>query len=323
MNKKIVLMITMTFISLSASALETDQYMTWGVELSDSGGYINKYLNEKISSALKVIDSELTCEKAAIESMDWNGRTTDMLSAIESDMYHSEEVDRWPPLTKSAKGVIKESIYRDVSIFKLKVFGVNLKMNGVYFGVDKLGHFVTVGRDYYKTFRKYRRRGKSIEFSQIKAIKRGLFSERTYYGYLVSGVFSFADLEANFQGLEFMRSMCEGDKPLLKKDNEGNWSLSRKIDITNYVTPKWDESFYTSTYRKKRFRQVRPHLAKYCEKRSEPSVIKRFTSYYLRDKDNLNSTYLDNLVSKKKLKVPAFQNLSFVCAMIEQGINIK
>ena len=310
------LFVALSFICLGANALETDQYMTWGIELKDSGDYINKYLNEKIGGALKELDSDLSCEKAAIESMDWNGRTTDMLSMIESDMYHSENVDRYPPLKKSAKGVIKESIYRDVGIFKLKVFGVNLMMNDVYFGVDKLGHFITVGRDYYKTYRKYRRRGKSIKYSQIKAIKRGIFSERTYYGYLVSGVFSYADLEANFQGLEFMRTMCEGKKPLLVKNDKEEWSLSRKIDITKYVNPKWDESFYTSTYRKKRFRQIKPYLAEYCEKRSLPSVMNRFNSYYLRDKDSVSSLHLDKLVSKRKLKAPAFQNLSFVCATI-------
>lgn len=317
-TKKLVLLLSLTF-SIHANALETDQYLTWGVELSDSGEFVNNYLNEKVSDALKTLDSDLKCEEAAIHSMDWNGRTTDMLSMIESDLYHSKEVDRWPPISKSAKGIVEESIYKNVSIFKLKVFGVNVMMNNVYFGVDKLGHFVTVGRDYFKTYRKYRRRGKSVEYSQIKAIKRGIFSEKTYYGLIVSGVFSYADLEANFQGLQFMRTMCEGKKPLLRRGQSGKWELSRKIDITSYVTPKWDESFYTSTFRKKRFRQVAPQLAKYCDKRSDKEIVERFNSYYLRDKDNLNSIYLNKLIMKRKLKAPAFQNLSYVCWMIEDG----
>lgn len=317
-TQTLLLLLCVTF-SFGVNALETDQYLTWGIELEDSGDYVNNYLNEKVGGALKKLDSGIKCEDAAIHSMDWNGRTTDMLSMIESDLYHSGDVERWPPISKSAKGIVEESIYKNVNLFKLKVFGVNVMMNGVYFGVDKLGHFVTVGRDYYKTYRKYKRKGKSVEYSQIKAIKRGIFSEKTYYGLIVSGVFSYADLEANFQGLEFMRTMCEGKNPLLIKNEVGKWELSRKIDITSYVNPKWDESFYTSTYRRKRFRQVAPQLSKYCKMRGEESVVNRFNSYYLRDKDSLNSIYLNKLIMKRKLRAPAFQSLSYVCWMVKDG----
>ena len=65
------LFVALSFICLGANALETDQYMTWGVELKDSGNYINKYLNEKIESALKELDSDLSQRKPQLSQ--WIG----------------------------------------------------------------------------------------------------------------------------------------------------------------------------------------------------------------------------------------------------------
>ena len=105
-TKKLVLLLSLIF-SIHSNALETDQYLTWGVDLEDSGEFINNYINDKVSGALKTLDSDLKCEEAAIHSMDWNGRTTDMLSMIESDLYHSKEVDRCLQLVSRLKESLK------------------------------------------------------------------------------------------------------------------------------------------------------------------------------------------------------------------------
>ena len=312
MLKKFISIFFILF-SLSAISLETDQYMTWQIDLNDSTNQVNDYIQKNISQALKKTSAKTSCQDASIIAVDWNGRTTDMLSLIESHFYSTPRVDRFPPLTRSAKGVVEDSIYRDVWVFKLKVFGVNIQMNGVYFGVDKLGHFITVGRDYYKSYIKYLNRGKSTGEAVERALKRGVFSERTYYGYIVSGVFSFADLEANYQGLEFVRSFCEGNNPLLKRSNSGSWKLSRNIDISPYITPKWDESFYTSTFTRKRFKQIKNYLKNYCKMRSNPRVIERFDYYRSFSKDNANSLYLDNLVKRGKLIKQSRHNLESIC----------
>ena len=77
---------------------------------------------KNISKALKRTSIKTSCQDASIIAVDWNGRTTDMLSLIEGHFYSTPEVDRFPPFTRSAKGVVEDSIYKDVWVFKLKVW---------------------------------------------------------------------------------------------------------------------------------------------------------------------------------------------------------
>jgi hypothetical protein len=168
-------------------------------------------------------------------------------------------------------------------------------------GTDKLGHFVTVGLAYYKKYLQAKFFGFSKENAIKLAIKRGIFSEKTYYGSIISGVFSYADLEANYQGLKFAIDMCEGENPLLVQDSKGKWSQRKPFDITPYLTPKLDESYYPSAYIKKRWKQVAPKVMAYCEKRFSPKKLARFDYYKSIDEDTKSSIYLDEKIKKGKI----------------------
>ena len=308
---KQIIGLAVLLLSLKSFSVETDQYMTWNVELKNSKQFVNEFINYEMNNVLEEINKKnkkLKCEKVAMKLLAWNGRSTDFLSLIEKIIYEHPDVDRWPSINFSQRGVVEESIYANVDYFKYKVFGVNVQLDGIYMGTDKLGHFVTVGLSYYKKYLRAKKWGLSKEKAIKKAIKLGIFSERTYYGKIISGVFSFADLEANYQGLKFAIDLCEGENPLLEKNKENKWSLKKPFNITPYLNPKWDESFYPNTYTKKRWKQVKPKVLEYCDKSYESAKKRRFDYYKSIDQETFSSLYLDELIKNGKLQ--GYENFS-------------
>jgi hypothetical protein len=88
-------------------------------------------------------------------------------------------------------------------------------------------------------------------------------TERTYFGRYTTGVYSHADLVADFEGMRFwQRVLGRADDPLHASEKpyvrcgrrfflagERRWRLSRKVDLTRYVTPVWDEAVNCPSYR--------------------------------------------------------------------------
>jgi hypothetical protein len=303
-------------VSLNAFSLETDQFMTWEIKLKDSTQVVNTYIFTNMISALNKVNQKppQNCSDVAVKLLEWNGNSTDFLSRIEFDLYKSTSVDKYPRLTESKYGVIKESIYADVEYYKHKIFGVNLQTNNIYYGIDKLGHFLTVGLSYYKKYlKKINANPEDFDDAIRAAIMRGVFSEKTYYGNIISGVFSFADLEANYQGLKFAINLCEGLTPHLQRDENGRWIFTGEFDITNYVNPFWDESYYPNTYINKRWKQVRPYMKKYCEKRNGEIVKERFAYYDTFKVSNASTHLLEELVMNNEIRNPEDFSLDSIC----------
>ena len=98
-------------------------------------------------------------------------------------------------------------------------------------------------------------------------------------GEYLDGVFSYADLEANFQGFMLARDMCQGSDPLLVLEAE-KWRLTRPVDLRTYITPDFDESYNLSHWQADRKREVLAILREeYFEKRRSPRVQERFALY--------------------------------------------
>ena len=154
-----------------------------------------------------------------------------------------------------------------------------MEVGDVRFGMDKIGHFFGFGRRGYKQYLKYINRGMSEEEATEKVIRSWLFSERLLVGNLVDGIYSYADVEANYQGLLMIRSLTEGDNPNFKKV-DGQWVLAKPIDIVPFITPDFDETYNLSHYSGPRKNQVFKVLCPtYYEKLSLPVVQERFERY--------------------------------------------
>lgn len=295
--------------SVSSTALETDNYLAWDKTLSDSSVHINQYLSETIERALMSTPEH---QKKSCQEM-----TILIGEDFESHLVHDNPVENWLFTVLSEEEMyplnlnyVERSIYREPYRFYIPWFGLapTIQVNGYYFGTDKLSHFASTGLIYYKIFMKELLKGKSSRAALQTSIDWGVLDEKTVHGFWASGVFSYADLEANYQGLRFYQRFCSSLNPYLRKSATGEWILDNVPDIKMFVRGSWDESFYLSYRKPQNWEKVAPILRnEYCSKVALPRVQKR-VSYYKRDKNLSESQkYLFSL--KDAPKAQSFDDL--------------
>lgn len=157
---------------------------------------------------------------------------------------------------------LTDNIYSDLG--KIKQFLIEHKLpildnwgaNGIqnvfqvgnaYISTDKLTHFFNEGSTYL--FDSEENDGTyNLKEGELKSIN----SELSYFGLKTSGVFSFADLEANRQGARFLYNLVYGDNPAfsVKKDNTGAYRVRLNYcpDVKNYFSLKMSEVFNPNFY---------------------------------------------------------------------------
>ncbi len=132
-------------------------------------------------------------------------------------------------------------------------------MYGMQFGVDKIEHIFQQGYTYYKIYEDAVAKGLSRDDATKKAIKWGKLSERTFFGSLVSGVFSNSDLYANYAGLRFYQGLTKpvkiGDvtRPAVLTLKDGVWSFNESGDmrqtfIRPFITEHLNEALNPSIF---------------------------------------------------------------------------
>ena len=162
---------------------------------------------------------------------------------------------------------LRDSIYRDLGLLDaisvhLKNLSAVVRVDRHLIGVDKLGHFLVEGWSYFD--RAYRD-GDGIE----AAMSWGQRAERTYFGLLTTGIYSYADLAANFDGMRFWLRILGEEKDPLEKGYFFNrpyvrckkrfwsrkpyWRKVRSIDLDDWVNAAWDEGLNCSRYRDDEF----------------------------------------------------------------------
>jgi hypothetical protein len=154
-----------------------------------------------------------------------------------------------------------------------------IKMYDYYFGTDKLGHFFMQGHTYYKLYRFFRDHGKSATQAQAAIVMYGQILEQTYLGTLINGVYSNADLAANYAGWKFYMNLAQsvkiGNKTLspIFILNGGKWEFARhinKVDLLKpYLSDVLNEALNPCRYTFMRG-QIRRQILKRC-----PDWIKR------------------------------------------------
>jgi hypothetical protein len=155
-------------------------------------------------------------------------------------------------------------------------------------------------------------RGLTHEEAEQRAIRRGILLERSILGTGTSGVFSPADLEANYQGMRFFIDLCANPSPALRKTDIG-WELARPFDFRRHVGPEWDESYQPSVFTRRRWKKVRPVMLGYCPLLVSPQVARQREEYSRRDRTTVTERRIENLVEMGKLADPADYAIERVC----------
>jgi hypothetical protein len=300
---------------------ETDQYLFIGKELNDSGAAVNQYVNSGIGRVLYEINfssapERFSCEQVA--SKVFNSFRYPFVQKIESWAEESGDVDLSPSPETDWLDFFQKSIYGNNSFFKAPFWqplSATMAVNGVSFGTDKLGHFISLGEKYYQKYLQALEEGLSEEDAFLEAIFYGIDTERGWLGKRVLKVFSRSDLEANYQGFLYRRELCRGRQPLLKFEQNW-WSLRKPFKIQEHVSPLWDESFYTSYFAEGSWKRViRSNLSRYCQPKYWDAYLERKESYESRlaGFTSLSHKILDRLVQKDILPKPTKFTLEAVC----------
>jgi hypothetical protein len=296
----------MVLFSASAACLETDNYLVWDRILPDSGAEINDFMAGKIQEALAHANSEeriFSCEEITFR-IARQFKTTPGSKSLEEFVGENLSKDNIYPTQPK---FLEMSILSNTR-FYLKYSGLspNLQIGGYYFGADKLSHFASTGRRYYRRYLRMKKKGYSEDEAVEAAIRYGLLNERSVLGWWASGVFSYADMEANYQGLRYYMKMCSsGETRYLSQNEAGKWELAIKPDVADYVSGYWDETFNHSYFSKKSWKEVRAFIGeRYCEMRSSPMVKERIRHYQDQQHTSYSLKYIKELQRQRKSIAP-------------------
>ena len=165
---------------------------------------------------------------------------------------------------------LNDSIYRDIDY--VEGFSLNLKelsdvvnVDGHLIGLDKIGHFFSEGWQYFELIH-------YDDYNIEQALEWGRQQEAGKFGYSTTGIFSFADLVANFNGLRFWNKVLlkeddplKGvfasffDRPYMTCDIQiidsiksrkivKAWEFNTRLDMSDFVDGAWDEGNNCNSY---------------------------------------------------------------------------
>ncbi len=320
----LILFLTLT-ITGAVNASETDQFYASSAVIKDSSDAINNYFHKSIKAGIKKANDKdhfISCREVASNVLTQVLGKFSVKRFVHDKSYSkvSHFIETSPLIDRFPNDNISSKEYRLGSIYQRRPFLDNIigisktiNINGIYIGGDKIGHFSIIGKTYYKNFLDGLSDGLSAEDAQIKAIKKGFKQETYILGYHIGGTFSFADLEANFQGLTFARNMCEGENPyLIQRDGKWAPNYANIFDIRKYINPKMDESYNISLFTSSLWKKIKGDVVNaYCKNISDPHYLQRSNAYqYL-----LTNTINDQLINKFLEDHPSFdrsnQSLNF------------
>ncbi|OUR97159.1 hypothetical protein A9Q84_12595 [Halobacteriovorax marinus] len=262
----------LAFLALSTCfASEIDPFNGRDVELANALPVINAKANFLMQDALDKANEKDECsEKALYKQLRKKFRNQ-----------YTSEFSKWVVETEQIEKVTtntSDSIYQDFKWFQAIVPGLFAKIsdpagkvmrvNGVLIGTDKFEHFFGSGFNYFK---KFYLKEKTLE----KAMNIGYRAETGFLGAMMTGVMSYADMVANFNGMRFWNTMLGKHVDILTLQpvspyvscKEGKWQQVRELELGAYIDDAWDEGINCSWFRtEKLVDKVKVQMAKYARR---------------------------------------------------------
>lgn len=284
-------------MALPVAAFETDQYNLPPVPLADIGDEVSDYIESQLYTAIAKLNGEIArsvkclenpvkgCSSSSVERKKLAAlRSNDSVAEAfynltgEGSIFRSTfgrwisdhkfrgQPDRYKTSYSETIFVLKPSVYTTLS--------PTVRLYSVELGIDKLDHFFQQGYDYYAIEKRELARGKTPAVAVKAAIEWGKKTERTYFGLLVSGVYSNADLYANYAGLKFYQNLTEPleingkTHPPLTRIHDGLWQINTTAlaerPLKPYITDHMNEAFNPSAFRFTLVRSVRREVKKHA-----------------------------------------------------------
>jgi hypothetical protein len=301
----------------SSPALETDQYYAWGLPLADSTDAVNARFNLELERAIASFPVDHPPESCREIAVAFRSRMRFLLlHDIQIWAWNSQWVDRIPDGGEAWREYNRTNLYSRNPPYDPATwmpFTPTIEVAGVRIGTDKLAHMVSSGWTYYGEYRKALAKGLTQQEAERHAVRRGILEESLILGKLASGVLAVADLEASYAGMHMYVDFCDAEDPILETE-ENDWTVARPIDLRDYVTPRWDESYQPSIYTARRWRTVRPTLESYCDRLDDPQVVAMRRSYRERDTGSLIDEMVAEQVAENRISEPSQFGIEAVCS---------
>ncbi|MBT8058338.1 MAG: hypothetical protein KJO33_02010, partial [Gammaproteobacteria bacterium] len=225
----------------------------------------------------------------------WKGGRNDrkVVNAIYHDIgghHWVDKIERWAMKSEEVERLQpdrRNSIYAGHPIWAsrvAKLFGVGptIKLNDTLIGSDKLGHFLSQGRKFYFRYLRYE--------DEERAAEQSAYTERALFGQMTTGVYSNADLVANFEGYRFYRSLFEDDvvpgKPAILAWEGDRWIIQRPFTWADHVNAYWDEALNVNHYDSLLYPYIRERLLSFC-----PDYFEAPDRYDIENEAALKSRY--------------------------------
>lgn len=231
------------FLYFGAYSFEIDNYSCrYDKAVTDSSAAVNAETNTRMKAAVSKVNTygsgaqTKVCDDKRLKLFLANGIASPWMGNLET------WADEAPiPKCKKKKS---ESVYSKFGMLESPMSGAAglgpvIKLNGIFVGTDKLSHFMTEGLRYYEAFKK--------DNSVKSALDVGNRDEHGMYGLRSTGIHSYGDLAANYQGFEFWKQVTEGPNPYFKC-KDGVWSQARDFKWEDYVNPAFDEAINCNLY---------------------------------------------------------------------------
>ena len=267
-------------------AAEVDSFTPRELELEDSANDINTIINQRIREGV----AKANADRRIVEDVEGIELITRRDDCDVDDLYTSLRKSIFQSYTASwgLKGYdldlqfrkllsqktyalpLRDSIYRDIDY--LEGFSLNLKelthvvnIGSNLVGLDKIGHFFAEGWQYFEI-------GEEEDGGLGEAIVWGRGKEEGMFGTTTTGIFSYADMVANFNGWRFWnRVLLEEPDPLnsfverlfdrayVSCDIQvieslrqlrvvRAWEVNRRFDLRDYIDGTWDEGNNCNSY---------------------------------------------------------------------------
>ncbi|MCM2267823.1 MAG: hypothetical protein NDI60_08650 [Elusimicrobiales bacterium] len=262
MNKLLISAVFL-FCCGQARAAEADHYTLEDAQVADITEEVNRLANEGLARAIEDLNTAGTCDDSQASEELLYDRLTDVFSNHKKGQLVLAIIDGKIPRTVIP---LKESIYSEWSIWNGFLLGRRgaaksplalfplIKIGDTIVGVDKLEHMFGMGQRYFK---KHYFEGRPL----VSVLNGGIFKEKTFLGgnMLATGVFSYADLSANFNGMRFWNHMLQKRDDVLGAQHNagpyltcssGKWlkNAERPIDFRTYVDVTMQESMNCSKF---------------------------------------------------------------------------
>lgn len=238
-------------------AYETDPFSNRLVPLHDAAPALNREVNRTIADLVA----------------HWQGPRDDRRMVNEifhriGGYYWVDQLERWAmhsPEVEKLPTPRWHSFYRALPLYASRVSGLfgigpSFRLGDTLVGTDKIGHFLSQGRKFWRRWQR--------THDEARAAEHSAFTERAIFGALTTGTYSNADLVANYEGYRFYRSLFEDDvvpgKPAILRWQDDHWVIQREFDWNDHVNAYWDEGLDMNSYDRWMTPPVRRHLLDYC-----------------------------------------------------------